>query len=150
MKDRSIQDKPHMVCQIIEKADGEAAVINMDQSKAFDKVDHRFLEAVLAFASIGPHFQSWVRLLYKYPEVLVEVNVIRSFAKSRCLVPPIRPGSPPMLMMCLCLYRTPRKYMKSVSKFEGMRGWRRPRSIAMFVGLRLGEWARFSRPGPFG
>ena len=48
MKGRSIQDNLHLVCQILERIedDTEAALINLDQSKAFDRADHRFLAAV--------------------------------------------------------------------------------------------------------
>ena len=35
-----------------------AALINLDQSKAFDRVDHGFMEAVLSAAGFGPHFRS--------------------------------------------------------------------------------------------
>ena len=49
MKIRSIQDNPHLVCDILEEIedDTEAALITLDQSKAFERVDHRFLAAVL-------------------------------------------------------------------------------------------------------
>ena len=49
MKVRSIQDNLHLVHHIFEgiKDDTEAALLNLDQSKAFYSVDHRFLAAVL-------------------------------------------------------------------------------------------------------
>ena len=49
VKERSIRDNLHLVRQILEgiKDDTKAALINLDQSKAFDRVDHRFLAAVL-------------------------------------------------------------------------------------------------------
>ena len=82
---------------MIEKVDTEAALINLDQSKAFDRVDHRYLGAVLSAAGFGPQFCSWVHLLYANPAVMVEVNGKRSrpFSLSRS----IRQGCPlsPML-----------------------------------------------------
>ena len=44
VKGRSIQDNLHLVREILEglKDDTEAMLINLDQSKAFDRVDHRF------------------------------------------------------------------------------------------------------------
>ena len=47
VKGRSIQDNLHLIRTIIDgvKDDTEAALINLDQSKAFDRVDHRFLAA---------------------------------------------------------------------------------------------------------
>ncbi|CAE1276092.1 unnamed protein product [Acanthosepion pharaonis] len=78
VKGRTIQDNLHLVRLIIEKVDSDAALINLDQSKAFDRVDHRFLEAVLSAAGFGPHFRTWIRLLYASPGALVEVNGVRS------------------------------------------------------------------------
>lgn len=51
---RTIQDNLHLVCLIIEQVDSKAAVNNLDQSKAFDGVEHQFLEAVLMATSFGP------------------------------------------------------------------------------------------------
>ena len=49
MKERSIQNNLHMVCEIREciEDNTEASLINLDLSKAFDQVDRRFLTAVL-------------------------------------------------------------------------------------------------------
>ncbi|CAE1328699.1 unnamed protein product [Acanthosepion pharaonis] len=81
-----------MVRLILEQVDSEAALINLDQSKAFDRVDHRFLEAVLSAAGFGADFRSWIRLLYATSGALVEVNGVRSepFVLSRS----IRQGCP--------------------------------------------------------
>lgn len=46
-----------LVCAII---DGEAVLINLHQSKAFKRVDHYFLEAVLSMAGFELDFCSWV------------------------------------------------------------------------------------------
>ena len=48
MKGRSIKDNLHLVREILEgiKDDTEGALINLDQSKAFDRMDHRFLVTV--------------------------------------------------------------------------------------------------------
>ena len=44
VKGRSIKDNLHSVCKIQEglKDTTEAVLINLDQSKAFHRVDHRF------------------------------------------------------------------------------------------------------------
>ena len=68
VKGRTTQDSLHLVRTIVEKVDGNAALINLDQSKAFDRVDHGFLESVLSAASFGLHFRTWIRLLYAPPE----------------------------------------------------------------------------------
>ena len=97
VKGRTIQDSLHLVRTIVEKVDGNAALINFDQSKAFDRVDHVFLESVLSSAGFGFHFRTWMRLLYASPGVMVEVNGVRSgpFTLTRS----IRQGCPlsPML-----------------------------------------------------
>ena len=45
VKGRSIQDNLHLIREILEgrKYGTEAMLISLDQSKAFDRVDHRFL-----------------------------------------------------------------------------------------------------------
>ena len=62
VKCRTIQDSLHLVCTIIEKV-GNGALINLDQSKAFDRVDHGFLEFVLSAAGFRLHFCTWIHLL---------------------------------------------------------------------------------------
>ena len=37
-------------------------IINLNQSKAFDRLHHGFLEAVLSAAGFGLQFRCWVRL----------------------------------------------------------------------------------------
>ena len=78
VKGRAIQDSLDLVRTIVEKVDGNAALINLDQSKAFERVDHGFLESVLSSADFALHFRSWIRLLYVSPRVMVEVNGVRS------------------------------------------------------------------------
>jgi len=41
-----------------------AAVIGLDQEKAFDRVNHSFLQRVLAKFNFGPDFCRWVRVIY--------------------------------------------------------------------------------------
>ena len=58
VKGRSIQDNLHLIRKVLEgiKDDTEAALISLDQSKAFDWVDHRFLATVLETAGFEPEF----------------------------------------------------------------------------------------------
>ncbi len=56
------------------KDDTEAALINLDQSKAFDRVDHRFLAAVLETTEFEPEFRRWISMLYHNPQAVVQVN----------------------------------------------------------------------------
>ena len=52
VKGRSIQDNLHLILEVLEEIeDGpEAALISLDQSKVFNRVDHRFLASVLKTA----------------------------------------------------------------------------------------------------
>ena len=56
VKGRSIQDNLHLIPEVLDGIeDGvEAALISLDLSKAFDRVDHRFLATVLETAGFEP------------------------------------------------------------------------------------------------
>ena len=41
-----------------------AAIISLDQEKAFDRVNHNFLQRVLEKFNFGPDFRRWVRVIY--------------------------------------------------------------------------------------
>lgn len=58
------------------------ALLSIDQEKAFDRVSHRFLAAVLEQLNFGPGFRAWVRLLYEGAVSRVGVN--------GCLSEPVR------------------------------------------------------------
>ena len=66
VKGRTIQYSLHMVSTIVEKD----ALVNLDLSKAFDRVDYSFQEAILFAAGFGLHFRSWIHL-YTRPGVTV-------------------------------------------------------------------------------
>ena len=51
-----------------------AAILSLDQEKAFDRVDWRFLFRVLTHLGFGPSFVSWVRLLYSNVRSAVLIN----------------------------------------------------------------------------
>ena len=58
----------------------EATLISLDQSKAFDRVDHRFLATVLETAGFQPEFRRWIGMMYHNPQAVVQVNGRRSGA----------------------------------------------------------------------
>ena len=62
VKGRSIQDNLHLIREVLEgMEDGtEAALISLDQSKAFDRVDHRILATVLETAGFELEFRRWI------------------------------------------------------------------------------------------
>ena len=82
VKGRSIQDNLHLICEVLEgiKDDTEAALISLDQSKAFDRIDHRFLATVLETAGFQPEFRRWISMMYHNPQAVVQVNGRRSRA----------------------------------------------------------------------
>ena len=82
MKGRSIQDNLHLIREVLEgiKDDTEATLISLDQSKAFDRVDHRFFATVLETAEFKPEFRRWISIMYHNPQAVVQVNGRRSGA----------------------------------------------------------------------
>ena len=70
MKGRSIQDNLHLIREVLEgiEDDTEAVLISLDQSKAFDRVDHRFLATVLETAGFEPEFRRWISMMYLNPQ----------------------------------------------------------------------------------
>ena len=80
VKGRSIQDNKHLIREVLEgiKDDTEAALISLDQSKAFDRVDNRFLASVLETSGFKPKFRRWISMMYHNPQAVVQVNGRRS------------------------------------------------------------------------
>ena len=80
VKGRSIQDNLLLICEVLEGIeDGtEDALIRLDQSKAFDRVDHQFLAFVLETAGFQTEFRRWISMMYHNPQTVVQVNGKRS------------------------------------------------------------------------
>ena len=76
VKGQSIQDNLHLICEVLEGIEDstEATLISLDQSKAFDGVDHRFLVTVLETAGFQPEFRRWISMMYHNPQAVVQVN----------------------------------------------------------------------------
>ena len=58
----------------------EATLFNLDQSKAFDRVDFRFLATVLETTGFQPEFLKWINMMYHNLQVVMQVNGKRSEA----------------------------------------------------------------------
>ncbi len=54
--------------------DVPAAILSLDQEKAFDRVDWDFMRATLSTMGFGPSFISWVNLFYNRVQSAVNVN----------------------------------------------------------------------------
>ena len=105
VKGRSIQNNLHLIREVLEgiEDDTEAALISLDQSKAFDRVDHRFLASVLETAGFQPEFRRWISMMYHNPQAVVQkaFEGIRDRAFGPAGLPPVssslcpRVGAPP-------------------------------------------------------
>ena len=74
---RNIGDNVNLVRDIIDlvnRNDEEAALLFLDQEKAFDRVNHDFLYRGLEKFAIGDYFIKWVKLLYSNASTKVNVN----------------------------------------------------------------------------
>ena len=69
MKGRSTQNNLNLVCEVLDGT--EATMINLDPSKAFNRVNHRFLATVLENSGFKPEFRS---MMNDNPQVVVQVN----------------------------------------------------------------------------
>ena len=76
VKGKSIQDNLNLVRKILEELEdgNEAALTNLDPSKAFHKVDHRFLATVLETVRFKSGFHKWISMMYHNPQAVVQVN----------------------------------------------------------------------------
>lgn len=78
---RSILDNVHLLRNLIDYVDQKdlpCALISLDQSKAFDRVSHKYLFKTLKAYGFGPQFISWVQLLYTDITSSVLVNGYQS------------------------------------------------------------------------
>ena len=80
MKGRSIQNNLHLIREVLEGIEDstEAALISLDQSKAFNRFDHLFLASVLETAGFQPKFRRWISIIYHNAQAVVLVNERRS------------------------------------------------------------------------
>ncbi|CAM2097471.1 unnamed protein product [Caretta caretta] len=75
--DHSIFDNLFLVQDLLElgRRDGLSfALLSLDQEKAFDRVDHRYLLSTLQAFGFGPQFVGFLRVLYASAECLVKLN----------------------------------------------------------------------------
>ena len=74
---RTIGNNIHIVRDIIDlvnKNDEEAALLFIDQEKAFDRVSHSFLYKILKKFGFGERFIHWVRLIYSNASTQINLN----------------------------------------------------------------------------
>ena len=128
VKGRSIQDNLHLIREVLEgiEDDTEAALMSLDQSKAFDRVDHRFLATVLETAGFKPEFSRWISMMYHNPQAVVQVNGRRSrvFAIERSV-----------RQACPCLLFSMSSHWNPSCAGLGMRGQVRPCAVFLLLAL---------------
>ena len=77
-------------------------IVSLDQEKAFDRVDHEYLQTILEAFHFGPNFRHWIKTLYNEIGSHTQENgwQTRRISQTRC----VRQGCPisPMLVV-LCL-----------------------------------------------
>ena len=74
---RYIGDNVNLIRDLIDVAnetDEEAAMIFLDQEKAFDRVNHTVLLKTLQRFGFGPDFISWIRILYSNASTRLNIN----------------------------------------------------------------------------
>jgi len=73
------------IVQFTSETNTPAAILSLDQEKAFDRVDWPFLFRVLEHFGFGPSFISWVKLLYMgvWNAVLIDGYTSEPFYPSR-------------------------------------------------------------------
>jgi hypothetical protein len=77
IKGRTIFDNLHFLRNVHDYCQYRqipCCVISFDQAKAFDRVDHGYLFAVLKHVGFGPSFTRWVKLLYTNTVSQVIIN----------------------------------------------------------------------------
>ena len=92
--------------------------INLDQFKAFYRVDHRFLASVWETAEFKLEFRRWINMMYHNPQAVVQVNEMCSRSSNQSS------RAAPCLFSMSSIYR-------SCSKGLGMRRQIRPCMVSL-------------------
>jgi len=95
VKGRHMEENVRLVEDVMdycETFDKPGAILCVDQSKAFDRVEWEWLDKALEVIGFGPRFRQWIKILYKNANSLIFTNgfMSRSFKITRG----VRQGSP--------------------------------------------------------
>lgn len=121
IKGRSIQTNIHVARSILEICTDEqrhVAVLQIDLAKAFDKVQHSFLFAVLSHVGVGSVIFEGVRMAYKGCATKLIVN--RSLSENILLKSSVRQGCP-LSPLLFALYLEP--FCRSITMSRNVRGF---------------------------
>ena len=92
---RKIDYTVHLIRDLIDlvnKDDLDGALIFLDQEKAFDRVEHKFLFKTLQGFGFGDNFIDWLKILYSNATTKIKVN--GHFTESIPLTRGLRQGCP--------------------------------------------------------
>ena len=92
---RCILDNVVITRDIIDYCEAEelqSAIINTNQEKAFDRVNHTYLNLTLGRFGFGDHFKSWIKLLYQQRGSHIIVNGWKT--RLITISPGVRQGCP--------------------------------------------------------
>lgn len=64
----------NIVERIGTKGGFSGALISLDQSKVFSKIDHHYLKAIFTVVSFGPTFRDWIAAMHSSTSLMVKVN----------------------------------------------------------------------------
>ena len=78
--------------ELANKKDDRAAFIFLDQKKAFDRINHKFMFKAMEAFGIGETFVNWVRTIYSNPTSILHIN--GHFSENISLKRGVRQGCP--------------------------------------------------------
>ena len=115
---RKIDQNIHMVRDLIEMANKDndtAAMIFLDQEKAFDRVNHDVLYKTMSAFGIGENFINWVSTIYSNATSILSINTFKKRRKARM----------PIKRFALCTrYGSSRHTTQTKPKHSWIYNWR--------------------------
>ncbi len=113
-----------------------AAILSLDQEKAFDRVDWSFMLKVLERTNFGPSFRSWVQLLYTsiFSRVLVNGYTGEAFRVTRG----VRQGCPLSPLLSILVAELLTALFSLFERYKRASGAKL--NVTKSHGLLLGSW----------
>ena len=91
-----------MITEYIKQNDIKTAFVAMDNEKAFDRIEHNFIKAVLKKYNFPKNFIKWFNIIYS--DITSKVMVNGTFTKDIKINRSVRQGCPlSMILYILCI-----------------------------------------------
>ena len=97
----------------------EAVILNLDQEKAFDRVDHDFMDKVLNTMNIGPNFRKWVKTLYS--QILCKIYNNGNLSAAVTIMRGVRQGCPLSALLYILIAETLGETIRQDPILKGIR-----------------------------